>query len=395
MQLGTGLGVFALDRRHIERRRQEIDHRIEQRLDTLVLEGGAVENRDELAGKGSLADSSLDLVFADLLIFEDLHHQFFIEVGGNIEKFGPVELGIVDQIGRNVDLVPAGPEILAVPHEGLHLHEVNDSLVVAFGPDRKLHDCNFFGETLLDGVEHEIEISAGSVHLVDEAHTGHVVTVGLTPNGFGLRLNACNPVEHGNRAIEHSQGTFDLNGEVDVARSVDDVDAVIVPDAVGGSGGDGDATLLLLLHPVHRGCAVVDLADLVGTTGVVEDAFSGGGLARVDVGHDPDIAGSLEGVALLSHVAFLGLRPTGALHDRLLWRTHHDRAQCPVGDVCRCRLASARRAGLLPAVVSERLVGVGHLLKIFATLHRAADAVAGIEDLVGQTLGHGALATVA
>ena len=37
----VALAVDALDRRHVERRRQIIDHRIEQRLHALVLEGGA------------------------------------------------------------------------------------------------------------------------------------------------------------------------------------------------------------------------------------------------------------------------------------------------------------------------------------------------------------------
>ena len=53
---------------------------------------------------------------------------------------------------------------------------------------------------------------------------------------------------------------------------------------------DRDAALLLLLHPVHRGRALVDLADLVGLTGVVEDPLGRGRLARVDVRHDPDVA---------------------------------------------------------------------------------------------------------
>ena len=56
-------------------------------------------------------------------------------------------------------------------------------------------------------------------------------------------------------------------------------------------GGDRDAALLLLLHPVHDGVAVVDLADLVGEAGVEEDALGRRGLARVDVRHDADVAG--------------------------------------------------------------------------------------------------------
>ena len=60
-------------------------------------------------------------------------------------------------------------------------------------------------------------------------------------------------------------------------------------------GRDRDAALLLLLHPVHRGRALVDLADLVRAPRVVEDALGRRRLAGVDVRHDADVAGLLEG----------------------------------------------------------------------------------------------------
>ena len=63
----------------------------------------------------------------------------------------------------------------------------------------------------------------------------------------------------------------------------------------GGRGGrDRDAALLLLLHPVHDGSALVDLAHLVGAAGVEEDALGRRRLTGVDVGHDPDVAGLVE-----------------------------------------------------------------------------------------------------
>jgi hypothetical protein len=86
----------------------------------------------------------------------------------------------------------------------------------------------------------------------------------------------------------------DLDGEVDVSRRIDDVDAVVAPLAGRGGRGDRDAALLLLLHPVHRRGALVDLADLVGPPRVIEDALGRRRLARIDVGHDPDVPGLLE-----------------------------------------------------------------------------------------------------
>jgi hypothetical protein len=60
-----------------------------------------------------------------------------------------------------------------------------------------------------------------------------------------------------------------------------------LPEAGRRRRGDGDPALLLLLHPVHGGRAVVHLADLVVHTGVEQDALGGGGLAGIDVREIP------------------------------------------------------------------------------------------------------------
>ena len=56
--------------------------------------------------------------------------------------------------------------------------------------------------------------------------------VGLAPHRLGLRLDALIGIEHGHRAVKHAQRTLDLDGEVDMAGRVDDVDALAVPEAV-------------------------------------------------------------------------------------------------------------------------------------------------------------------
>ncbi len=106
-------------------------------------------------------------------------------------------------------------------------------------------------------------VRADAIHLVDVDHPGDAVLVRLAPHGLGLGLNAGHRVEDGDRAVEHAQRALDFDGEVHVARRVDDVDPAVAPEAGGGGGGDGDPALLLLHHPVHRRGAFVHLADLV------------------------------------------------------------------------------------------------------------------------------------
>ena len=96
--------------------------------------------------------------------------------------------------------------------------------VNVLGADRNLHDDRRGAEALQDRVEAEVEVRAELVHLVDEADARDVVLVGLAPDGLGLGLDAFLAVEDGDGAVEHAQGAFDLDGEVDVAGRVDQVD---------------------------------------------------------------------------------------------------------------------------------------------------------------------------
>src|SRR5262249_11312232 len=69
----------------------------------------------------------------------------------------------------------------------------------------------------------------------------------------------------------------------------------VLPVGGGRGRGDGDAALLLLLHEVHRRGAVVYLPHPVGHAGIEEDALGSRRLSGVDVRHDPDVPGALDG----------------------------------------------------------------------------------------------------
>ena len=360
--------LVALDGRHVLRGRQVIDDAVQHRLNALVLEGGTAEDREGFLGDGELAHASADVFLGQVAVLEELVHELVVGFGSGFHELLVVFLGLVLEVVRDLGGVVLGAELLgAVPHVGLHLNQVDNAGEVVLGTDRQLHHDRSSAQLLLDGVDGVVEVRAELVHLVDEADTRNAVLVSLTPHGLGLRLHAFLAVEHGNGSIEHTQGALHLGREVHVARGIDDVDlelalgvvGLTAPEAGGSSRLDGDTTFLLLRHEVHGGGAVVGLADLVVLTGVEQNTLGSGGLAGIDVGHDADIADVVEVRNLFSHrfsLAFLG--------------------------------------GLrLPAVVSEGLVGLSHLVGVLATLDGSAETVGGIEDLVGETLGHGLLTT--
>ncbi len=202
-------------------------------------------------------------------------------------------LGLIYVLGRNFDVGILGVFFVAVPHDGLHLDDVDDALVVGFAAVWQLQNCRNSLQAVFDHVEGAIEVGTGAVHLVDEAHTRNFVLVGLAPHSFGLWLNTSNRVEYGNCTVEYAQRALYFNGEVHVARGVDDVDAMIAPERCGCSRSNGDAALLFLHHVVHHGAAFVHFTDLVCLTRVIQHALGGGGFARIDVGHNANVAVTL------------------------------------------------------------------------------------------------------
>ena len=300
----NGLVVFvhARNRRHVDGRRHEFDDGVEHALDTLVLERGAAQHRLDLRGDRARADGGLDLVFGEVTDFEILVHHLFARLGRGFEHvLAPLDrFGL--QLFRDLAVVELHALRRFVPEDRLHLDEVDHALEVLLGADGDDDGHRVGLQANLHLVIDLVEVRAGAVHLVDEREAGHLVLVGLAPDGFRLGLHAAHGAVHHAGAVEHAHRALDFDREVDVARGVDDVDAVLgeialhaLPEARRGRGGDRDATLLLLLHPVHRGGAVVHLTDLVVDAGVEQDPFGGRGLAGIDVRGDTDVAVALDG----------------------------------------------------------------------------------------------------
>ena len=279
----------ALHRRDVERARQEVDDGVEQRLHALVLERGAAQQRGDRDVERGLADRRTQPVDVDVLLGQVGLHERVVVLRDGLEQAHARGVGGLGHLGGDLVDRPLATEVVVV-HDRLHVDQVDDAAEVRLGADRKLDRDRVRAEAIDDRLDAHVEVRAGAVHLVDVGDARDAVLVGLAPDRLGLGLDAGDGVEDRDRAVEHAQRALDLDGEVDVAGRVDDVHAVVAPRGGGGSGGDRDATLLLLLHPVHGRRALVDLAELVRAARIEEDALGRRRLAGVDVRHDPDVA---------------------------------------------------------------------------------------------------------
>ena len=290
----VGVRHMPFQRGNIQRRRQVIDDGVQQRLHALVLEGGTAHHRHELEAVRTFADAALQIRDARHLAFEIGFEKRLVFLDGHLDKVGVKLLGLVLKVGRDFHYVEFRAELLLVPNEGLHFHKVDDTFEVCFRADRPSDHQGPAAQPVDHHLHATRKIRAHAVHLVDEADARHAVLVGLAPDRFGLRLHARHRVEHGNGAVEHAHRTLHLDGEVDMARRVDDVDPVFAPVTGRGGRRDGDAALLLLLHEIHGGGAVVHFADLMALARVIENALGRRRLAGIDMRGNADVAIFLE-----------------------------------------------------------------------------------------------------
>ena len=111
---------------------------------------GTKSNASVPARMARLISASVTLVTGEVLL-----HQRVVAAGDRLEHLLAVLVGLVDHVGGDVDLVPLGAELLVVPDEGLHLHQVDEADERLRGfraarPDRELQDGRGRLEAVLD-----------------------------------------------------------------------------------------------------------------------------------------------------------------------------------------------------------------------------------------------------
>src|SRR5699024_5026104 len=121
------LHVDALDLTGVQWGREVVDDSVEQRLDTLVLVGGATEQGVDLGVDNHLADSALDLSDGQFLATEVLLHELFIRLSNGLDKLLAVLLRTLEQIRWDLlDGCVGTDRGDSTPGESLHLKKVDD-----------------------------------------------------------------------------------------------------------------------------------------------------------------------------------------------------------------------------------------------------------------------------
>ena len=205
-------------------------------------------------------------------------------------------------VSRDIFISEGYACIFFVPVDGFHFHQVNNTGERFFSANCQLQRNRVRAQTGFDLTNNFQEVRTHTVHFVNERNARNFIFVCLTPYGFRLRLNTTNCAVNHYCTIKHTHGTFYFDSEVNVPRGVDDVYAMRFillshtrPECSSRCGGDSNTTFLLLLHPVHGGCAVMNFTDFMVYTGVEQNTFGSSGFTGVDVRTDTDVTVARDG----------------------------------------------------------------------------------------------------
>jgi hypothetical protein len=193
---------------------------------------------------------------------------------------------LLGRLGRPVGGAPVADEPAGAP--------VDQPPEVAGVPHRPRDRHRLEVEPRLDLVEQRQPVEPGPVPLVDEGEEGHVAGPAHLEELEGLGLDALGGVEDHDGGVDGGQHAVGVLGEVAVARGVEQVEDVVAVGELQHRRGDGDAPLLLELHPVGPGppplAPGLDLAGLLHRPPVEQELLGQGGLARVGVADDRERA---------------------------------------------------------------------------------------------------------
>lgn len=268
---------------------------IEHGLDSLIGESRTHHDRRELAGNSGAANSTLDLFVGRLLLVEEELSHFVVDISKLLNEdlallFGET-LQVSGQLVGSADLEATS----SFKVHGLHLDQVNNTLELVFGTDGDLNSSRGNLELGVDLLNSLPRVGAHTVHLVDEGDSGDIVTLHLTIDGNGLRLNTANGAQNHDGTIENSEGTLDFNREINMAGGIDQVDMVglvlavdvLLPVAESSGRLNGNSLFTLQVHRVHLGPYGVfasNFVDRLDSSGVEKNSFGNGGFATINMG---------------------------------------------------------------------------------------------------------------
>ena len=113
------------------------------------------------------------------------------------------------------------------------------------------------------------KIRSNSIHFIHECNSRNAVFICLAPHRFRLRFNTTDRTKKSNCSVEHTQRSFDLGCKINVSRSINYINPMVIPKASSCCGSNSYASFFFLFHPVHSSGAFMHFTHPMQLTGIV------------------------------------------------------------------------------------------------------------------------------
>ena len=140
----------------------------------------------------------------------------------------PLLFGLLFQVSGNF-LFSHILAVFSIEVDRFHCHEVDNTFKLIFLSDWNLHWNSIDFEFVTKLLYNSVKVRTCPVHLVDERQSRNLVAFHLSVNSHRLTLNTTNRTQDKNSTIKNSQASFNFNGKVHVAWSINQIDRMTIP----------------------------------------------------------------------------------------------------------------------------------------------------------------------
>ena len=169
---------------------------------TLILECATWHDATETERDRGSADGSTNIVGSQLLTFEIFISEAFVKVSECFNQLFAILLSLIDIVGWNGSHLDCHTRLIGwIIKCRLHGGEVDESLKVFFSSNRNEDRMCIGAQALTHGLNCSEIVRSGAVHLIDECNARHIVFGHLSPDRFGLRLDAGDGAKYADRPV--------------------------------------------------------------------------------------------------------------------------------------------------------------------------------------------------
>ena len=268
------------------RRRGQAQELLEEGLNAKVGERRAKERRAQLAAGNGI---QIELVAGAIEQLDVVHQVLVILLANELVH------GRIAQLGLDLGNLFGGVGVaVALKGDDATSLTIEHAAEVATAADRPVHGVRVDAQDVLD-LFHELKrIASLVVELVHKSEDGDMAQRADLKELLGLGLDALGAVDDHDRGVGSHEGTVGILREVLVAGGIEDVDAGAVVGELQHRGGNGDAALLLDVHPVRDGvlgrALALDRTGGLDAAGIEQQFLGKRGLTGVRVADDRECA---------------------------------------------------------------------------------------------------------